>query len=100
MELTAGGRSLAEANIQRGICSRKCTITITIHNYDDATYPHAQKMHKYNLSRLQEKTNPLMYVDDIKLFAKNEKDQETLIHAVRIYSQDTGMEVVIENVPC
>ena len=28
-----------------------------------------------------------MYMDDIKLFAKNEKELETLIHTVRIYSQ-------------
>ena len=27
-----------------------------------------------------------------RLFAKNEKELETLIHAVRIYSQDIGME--------
>ena len=33
-----------------------------------------------------------MYMDDIKLFAKNEKELETLIYAVRIYSQDIGME--------
>ena len=33
---------------------------------------------------------------DIKLFAKNEKELETLIHAVRIYSQDIGMEFGIE----
>ena len=26
----------------------------------------------------------LMYMDDIKLFAKNQKELETLIHAVRI----------------
>ena len=31
-------------------------------------------------------------MDDIKLFAKNEKKLETLIHALRIYSQDIGME--------
>ena len=37
-----------------------------------------------------------MYMDDIKLFAKNEKDLETLIHAVRIYSQDIGMAFGIE----
>ena len=37
-----------------------------------------------------------MYMDDIKLFGKNEKEQETLIHAVRIYSQDIGMEFGIE----
>ena len=37
-----------------------------------------------------------MYIDDIKLFAKTEKEQENLIHAVRIYSQDIGMEFDIE----
>ena len=37
-----------------------------------------------------------MYMDDIKLFAKNEKERETLIRAVRIYSQDIGMEFGIE----
>ena len=37
-----------------------------------------------------------MYVDDNKLFAKNQKELETLIHAVRIYSQDIGMEFGIE----
>ena len=35
-------------------------------------------------------------MDDIKLFAKNEKELETLIHAVRIYSQDIGMEFGLE----
>ena len=37
-----------------------------------------------------------MYMDDIKLFVRNEKELETLIHAVRIYSQDIGMEFSIE----
>ena len=35
-------------------------------------------------------------MSDLKLFLKKEKEQETLIHAVRIYSQDTGMEFGIE----
>ena len=39
-----------------------------------------------------------MYMDDIKLLAKNEKEQETLIHAVRIHIQDVGMEFGKENV--
>ena len=34
-----------------------------------------------------------MYMDDIKLFAKNKKELETV-------SQDIGMEFVIENAPC
>ena len=37
-----------------------------------------------------------MYMDDIKLSAKKEKELETLIHAVRMYSQDIGMEFGIE----
>ena len=49
----------------------------------------------YKLSRAYEKINHLMQMDDIKLFVKNEK-LETLIHVVRIYSQDIGMESGIE----
>ena len=37
-----------------------------------------------------------MYMDDIKLLAKNEKELETLICTVRMYSQNIGMEFGIE----
>ena len=37
-----------------------------------------------------------MYMDDINLFAKNEKGLETLIHTLRIYSRHIGMEFGIE----
>ena len=37
-----------------------------------------------------------MYINYIKLFAKNKKELETLIHTVRIYSEDVGMEFGIE----
>ena len=33
-----------------------------------------------------------MYMDDVKLLAKNEKELETLIHTLRIYSQDIWIE--------
>ena len=46
----------------------------------------------YKFSKSQEKINHLMYMDNIKLFAKSEKELETQIHTVRIYSQDMGME--------
>ena len=51
---------------------------------------------EYKLSRSRKKINYLMYMDDIKLFEKNEKELETLIHAIRINSQDIGMEFGIE----
>ena len=44
----------------------------------------------------QKTTNNLMYMDDVKLFAKIEKGLETLIHAVGIYSEDIGIELGIE----
>ena len=50
----------------------------------------------YKLSRSQEKVNHLMYMDDIKLFAKNENELEILMHTVRIYSRDIGMEFGID----
>ena len=37
-----------------------------------------------------------MYMDVIKLFAHNEKELETLIQVVRIYSQDSGIEFGME----
>ena len=50
----------------------------------------------YKLSKSREKINYLMYIDDVKLFAKNGKELETLIPTVKIYSQDIGMEFGIE----
>ena len=46
----------------------------------------------YKLTKLQEKINHLMYLNDIKLFAKNKKELRTLVQTVRIYSQFIGME--------
>ena len=37
-----------------------------------------------------------MYMDDFKLFAKNERELEIQMQTVRIYSQDIGMEFGIE----
>ena len=97
VELTAGGKSLAETKVQRGIFQGDAlspllfiiAMMLLIHILRKCTAG-------YKLSRSQEKINHLMYMDDIKLFAKNEKELETLIHAVRIYSQDRGMEFGIE----
>ena len=50
----------------------------------------------YKLSKSQEKINHVMYMDNIKLFAKKKKELQTLIQTVRIYSQDIGMEFGVE----
>ena len=50
----------------------------------------------YKLTNSQEKINHLMYMDNFKLFAKKEKESESLIKAVIKYSQDIGMEFGME----
>ena len=101
VESTAGGRRLAEAKIRRGIFQGDALSPLL---FIIAMMPLNHILRKctagYKLSRSQEKVNHLMYMDDIKLFTKNEKELETLIHTVRIYSQDIGMEFGIENVQC
>ena len=97
VELTAGVRSLAEAKIQRGMFQGD---TLSLLLFIIGMIPLNHILRKctagYKLSLSQEKINHVMYVDDIKLFAKKEKERETLIHAVRIYSQDIRMEFGIE----
>ena len=97
VELTAGERSIAEIKIQRSIFQGDALSPLL---FIIAMMPLNHILRKctvgYKLSRSQEKINHLMYMDDIKLLAKNEKELETLIHAVRIYGQDIGMEFGIE----
>ena len=97
VELTAGGRRLSEAKIQRGIFQGDALSRLL---FIIAMMPLNHILLKctdgYKLSRSQETVNHLMYMDDIKLFAKNEKELETLINTVRIYSRDIGMEFGIE----
>ncbi len=42
------------------------------------------------------KINHLLYMDDLKLYGKTQKDLQSLIQTVRIYSSDIGMEFGIE----
>ena len=94
VELTTGRRNLAETKIQSSIFQGDALSPLL---FIIAVIPLNHILRKctvgYKLSRSQEKINHLMYIDDIKLFAKNEKELETLIHAVRIYSQDIGMDL-------
>ena len=92
VELTAG-RRLAEAKIERGIFQGDALSPL---RFIIAMMPLRKCTAGYKLSSSQEKVNHLMYMDYIKLFAKNEKELETLIHTVRIYSWDIGMEFGIE----
>ena len=87
VELTAGGKSLAEKKAQIGIFQGDALSPLL---FIISMIPQNHILRKcavgYKLSISQGKVNHLMYMDDIKQFAKNEKELETLIHTVRIYS--------------
>ena len=74
VELTAGGKSLAEIKIQKGMFQGDAlspllfVIVMRPLNHILRKCPA-----RYKLSKLQENINRLMYTDNIKLFAKNEK---------------------------
>ena len=93
VELTAGGRSFAKAKIQRGIFQGDALSPLS---FIIAMMPLNHIIRKftagYKLSRSQEKIKHRMYMDDIKLFAKNEQELEAIIHTIKIYSQDIVME--------
>ena len=74
VELPAGGKSLAEAKFQRGIFQGDALSPLL---FVIAMIPLNHILRKftdrYKLSKSLEKINHLMYMDDIKLFVKNEK---------------------------
>ena len=77
VQLTAGGRSLAEAKIQRGIFQGDAQSPLL---FIIVMMPLNHIIRKctagYKLSTSQVKINHLIYMDDIKLFAKNEKKRK------------------------
>ena len=97
VELTADGKSLAEIKIQGDIFQGHALSPL---QFVIAMMPLNHILRKctagYKFSKSLEKINHLMYMDDIKLFAENKKELETLIQTVRINSQDVGMEFGIE----
>ena len=97
VEMTAGGKSLAEVKTQGGIFQRNVLSPLL---FVIAIMPINHLLRKctgeYKLSKSRETINYPFYMDDIKLFAKNEKELETLIYVVMIGGQDIGMEFGIE----
>ena len=99
VELTAERSSLAEAKIQRGIFQGDSPSPLL---FIIVIVPLSHKLRKctaeYKLSKLQEKKNQSSNVcRQHQSVCKNMKKNWKLIHAMRIYSQDVGIECSTEN---
>ena len=97
VDLTCNNQSLGRVDIKRGIFQGDslssllfvlCLIPLTLilHKSESA----------YQFSSTKEKINHLLFMDDLKLYAKNEKGLDSLVQTVRIFSDDIGMEFGID----
>ena len=97
VELTAGRKTLTEVKIQRCFFQGDVLSSLI---FIIAIMPLNHILRKcicgYKLHKSEERINHLIYMEDIKLFVKNEKELETLIQAVRIYSDDKGIKFCTE----
>ena len=50
----------------------------------------------YEFSGSKEKINHLLFKDDLKLYSRNEKELDSLVQTIRIFSKDIGMEFGIK----
>ena len=46
----------------------------------------------YEFTRSKEKVNHVLYMDDLKLYAKTEETLDSLVKTVRLFSKDIGMQ--------
>ena len=50
----------------------------------------------YEFSGSKVKINHLLFMDDLKLYSRNEKELDSLVQTIRTFSKDIGMEFHIE----
>lgn len=50
----------------------------------------------YQLSKEEGKVTRLLFMDDLKLYGSNEKEINSLVHTVRVFSSDIGIDFGIE----
>lgn len=51
----------------------------------------------YQLGKEEGKITHLLFMDDLKLYGRNEKEINSLVHTVGVFSTDIGMDFGIKN---
>ena len=93
VELTCANQQLGKVNIKRGIFQGDALSPLL---FVVAMIPLTHVLRKiksgYEFTKSKEKINHLLYMDDLKLYAKNEKELDSLVQTVRVFSNDIGMQ--------
>ena len=96
VELTCNNENLGEVEIKRGIFQGDSLSPLL---FVIALIPLTQILkatrHCYSFAN-KEKINHLLYMDDLKLYAKTEEELDSLLQTVRVFSEDIGMKFSIE----
>ena len=92
-ELKSGGVSLGNVNINRGIFQGDSLSPML---FIIALIPLSMILRNekaaYDLGEGKGTVNHLLFMDDLKVYGKTEKQLETLVNSVRIFSEDIKME--------
>ena len=101
MDLTCNNQFLGGVDMKRGIFQGDslspllfllCLIPLTV--------VLRKSERAYQFSSKQDKISHLLFMDYLKLYAKNEKGLESLVHTLQTFSDDIGMEFKISEFLC
>ena len=95
--LCSGNSELGEVEIKQGIFQGDSLFPLV---FVLALIPLSLILRKgkasYQFSESKERINHLLFMDDLKLYSRNEKGLDSLVQTVRVFSEDIGMEFGIE----
>ena len=97
LSLTANGKDLVEVNVKRGIFQGDSLSPLL---FVSSIVPLSLILKKvnacYKWGKKEYKLNHLLFMDDLKLYAKSEEQTNTLVRTVYVFSTDIGMEFGIK----
>lgn len=97
VELTCGDEVLGEIGIKRGIFQGDALSPLLfVVCLMPLSYILNNNPTGYEFASNGQRINHLLFMDDLKLYAKSERALESLVESVRIFSKDIGMEFGID----
>ena len=93
--LYSGNPELGE--VEKRYFSRRFFILFSVYfSIDSIKFDLRTAKAAYEFSENKDKINHLLFMDDLKLYSRNEKGLDSLVKTVRVFSEDIGMEFGIE----